>query len=413
MTTRADDEPISPQPLGWRDILFRPEHLAFAIPGFIGRLPLAMRALSCILLIQGITGEYGLAGLVGASQTLVSAFASPRIGQLADRHGTRPVLTIALIVQTVGVIALIALAYADAAAPFLLLAAAVIGGSSVPFGSFSRSRWPQHVARGRDLDRAYALEGVFEEISFIVGPALAVVLSVEVSPPLGLIVALVMTAIASIGMIRLPELARHGPSTATPDSTSLLRNPTILLMAGTGIGMGIVFGSIEISLVAFAEEMGSEGMASVLIAIFTVGSLVAAIAYGVVSLSQPLRLRVLVAVAWVGLWMIPTALAESMTAMIVCVLFAGIGISPWAISGSSLIERGVPPNALKEGFGWFSAAVSSGAALGAMIGGLAIDAWSSNGGQAVSIAGGVVAIAIAVLGQRRMAAVEGSRSLIT
>src|SRR5690606_41155439 len=123
--------------------------------------------------------------------------------------------------------------------------------------------WPRHVGRGRALDRPYALEGAFAEAPSTAGPALAVVLAGEVSPPLGLIVALVMTAIASIGMIRLPELARHGPSTATPDSTSLLRKPTILLMAGTGIGMGIVFGSIEISLVAFAEEMGSEGMASV------------------------------------------------------------------------------------------------------------------------------------------------------
>lgn len=413
MTTRADEENVSPSPLSWRDILLKPEHLAFAIPGFIGRLPLAMRALGCILLIQGITGEYGLAGLVGASQTLVSAFASPRIGQLADRHGTRPVLSIALIVQTIGVVALIALAYADAVAPLLLLAAAVVGASSVPFGSFSRSRWPLHVARGRDLDRAYALEGVFEEISFIVGPALVIFLSVEVAPPLGLIISLIMTVLATIGLIRLPELSRHGAAVPATDAPSLLRNPTILLVAGTGIGMGIVFGSMEISLVSFAEEMGSESMASVLIAVFTVGSLVAAVVYGVVTLSQPLRWRVLASVAWVGLWMIPTALAESMTTMIVCVLFAGIGISPWAISSSSLIERGIPANTLREGFGWFSAAVSSGAALGAMVGGMAIDRWGADGGQAISILGGAIAIVISVLGQRRLATIEPSRSILT
>lgn len=395
-------------PPGWRELILKPDHLAFALPGFIGRLPLAMRALGCILLIQGITGEYGLAGLVGASQTLVSAFASPRIGQLADRHGTRPVLSVALLVQTIGVIALIATAYADASAPVLLLAAAVIGGSSVPFGSFSRARWPLHVERGKDLDRAYALEGVFEEISFIVGPALVVFLSVEIAPPLGLIVALVMTVIASVGLIRLPETHLH--ATASPDTprTSLLRNPIILIVAGSGIGMGAVFGSIEVSLVAFAEELGSSGAAGVLIAIFTVGSLVAAVLYGVMTLTHPLRWRVLASVIWVGLWMIPTALAESMTAMIVCVLFAGIGISPWAISSSSLIERGVPSHALREGFGWFSAAVSSGAAFGAMLAGIAIDEWGSDGGQAVSIIGGVVAISVAVVGQGRLTRAETS-----
>jgi MFS family permease len=405
MTTRDAEPPTAP-PLHLRELLLRPDHLAFALPGFIGRLPLAMRALSCILLIQGITGEYGLAGLVGASQTLVSAFASPRIGQLADRHGTRPVLAIALLVQMVGVAALIATAYAGMPAPVLLLAAAVIGASSVPFGSFSRSRWPLHVARGRDLDRAYALEGVFEEVSFIVGPALAVFLSVEIAPPLGLIVALVMTAIASAGLIRLPEIDAHAATLAEGPVASLLRNPIILIVAGSGIGMGILFGSIEISLVAFAEEMGREGMASALIAIFTVGSLVSAILYGLVTLSQPLHLRVLASVAWVALWMVPTALAPSMPTMIACVLFAGIGISPWAISASSLIERGVPARALREAFGWFSASVASGAAFGAMVAGMAIDAWGSDGGQVVSIVGGLLAVIVAALSQGRLARLE-------
>ncbi len=408
--TTSTDATAPTTPLSWRELVLTREHLAFALPGFVGRLPLAMRALGCILLIQGLTGEYGLAGLVGASQTLVSAFASPRIGQLADRHGTRPVLTIALLIQTIGVIALIAAAYAGMPAPVLLLAAAVIGGSSVPFGSFSQARWPQHVARGQDLDRAYALEGMFGEFSFIVGPALAVFLSVEISPPLGLIVSLVMTVIASVGLIRLPEMAPHATQASDASTTSLLRNPVILIIAGSGIGMGILFGSVELSIVAFSEEIGREGVASVLIGVFTVGSLVAAILYGIMRLAYPLRWRVLASLTWVGLWMIPTALAGSLAAMLICVLFAGIGISPWAIAGSSLIERGVPAHALREGFGWFSAAVSSGAALGATLAGVAIDAWGSDGGQAISIIGGTLAIAVAVVGQRTLARAETSHA---
>jgi MFS family permease len=404
MTTSSDASTAAP--LSWRELILNPDHLAFALPGFIGRLPLAMRALGCILLIQGITGEYGLAGLVGASQTLVSAFASPRIGQLADRHGARPVLIVTLIVQTIAVVALITGAYADAPAAALILAAAAIGASAVPYGSFSQARWSRHVARGRDLERAYALEGMFGEFSFIIGPALAVFLSVEISPSLGLIVALLMTAIASAGFIRLPELAPHDPATRDAPRASLLRNPIILTVAGSGLGMGVVFGATEISLVAFAEELDAESMASVLIGIFAAGSLVAAVLYGIVHLRSPLRWRVLVSAAWVGLWMIPTALVGTIPVMIACMVFAGIGISPWAIAGTSLIERGVPPRALIEAFGWFSASVSTGAALGAFVAGIAIDAWGSDGGQAVAVAGGMLAIAIASAGWGRMAAVE-------
>lgn len=396
----------SSAPLTYRELLLKPDHLAFALPGFVGRLPLAMRALSCILLIQGITGEYGLAGLVGASQTLVSAFASPRIGQLADRHGARPVLAIALIIQTIGVVALIATAYAGAPAPVLLLAAATIGGSSVPFGSFSQSRWPLHVARGRDLERAYALESVFGEISFIVGPALAVYLSVEIAPPLGLIVSLAMTVLATAGMVRLPEIEPRATDTVDERPPSLLRHPVIVVVAGSGVGMGIMFGATEIQLVAFAEELGREGMASVMIGIFAAGSLVAAVIYGIVPLRQSLRWRLLVSAAWVALWMIPTALVGSIGAMIACMVLAGIGIAPWAIAGNSLVERGVPSRALIEAFGWVSASVSTGAALGAMVGGPAIDRWGSDGGQAIAIIGGALTIAVAALGLPRLARLE-------
>ncbi len=398
----------SSAPLTYRELLLKPEHLAFALPGFVGRLPLAMRALSCILLIQGISGEYGLAGLVGAAQTLVSAFASPRIGQLADRHGARPVLAIALIVQTIGVVALIATAYAGSPAPVLILAAAIIGGSSVPFGSFSQSRWPLHVARGRDLERAYALESVFGEISFIVGPALAVFLSVEIAPPLGLIVALVMTVLATAGMVRLPEIEPRTTDTVDAPATSLLRHPVIVVVAGSGVGMGIMFGATEIQLVAFAEELGREGMASVMIGLFAAGSLVAAVLYGLVRLRSPLRWRVLVSAAWVALWMIPTALVGSIGAMIACMILAGAGIAPWAIAGNSLVERGVPSRSLIEAFGWVSASVSTGAAVGAMVGGPAIDRWGSDGGQAIAILGGGLAIAVAALGLGRLARAEAA-----
>lgn len=396
----------APAPLTYRELLLKPEHLAFALPGFIGRLPLAMRALSCILLIQGITGEYGLAGLVGASQTLVSAFASPRIGQLADRHGARPVLAIALVIQTIGVVALIATAYANAPAPVLILSAAIIGGSSVPFGSFSQSRWPLHVARGRDLERAYALESVFGEISFIAGPALAVFLSVEIAPPLGLIVSLAMTILATAGMIRLPAIKTRGTDTVDAPATSLLRHPVIVVVAGSGVGMGIMFGATEIQLVAFAEELGREGLASVMIGLFAAGSLIAAILYGLVPLRSSLRWRVLASAAWVALWMIPTALVGSIGAMIACMVFAGIGIAPWAIAGNSLVERGVPSRALIEAFGWVSASVSTGAAVGAMVGGPAIDRWGADGGQAVAIIGGALAIAVAAVGLPRLARLE-------
>ncbi|MDQ3614009.1 MAG: hypothetical protein M3412_06735 [Chloroflexota bacterium] len=63
----------------------------------------------------------------------------------------------------------------------------------------------------------------------------------------------------------------------------------------------------------------------------------------------------------------------------------------------------VPSHALTEGFSWFSAAVAIGAAFGAMLGGIAIDQWGSDGGQVVGNIGGVLAVGVAVEGQGRLA----------
>ena len=46
----------------YRDALRTPGVLAFAVPGVIGRMPMAMLSLGVVLLLTAVTGSYGIAG---------------------------------------------------------------------------------------------------------------------------------------------------------------------------------------------------------------------------------------------------------------------------------------------------------------------------------------------------------------
>src|SRR3712207_6858051 len=62
------------------------------LAAFIGRLPLSMVGLGCVLLVASETGSYGLGGAVAAVGAVTTALAGPVLGRWADGHGQRKVL---------------------------------------------------------------------------------------------------------------------------------------------------------------------------------------------------------------------------------------------------------------------------------------------------------------------------------
>ena len=394
---------------GYRSLLGAPGRVAFIVPGAVGRLPLAMRGLGCVLLVQGYTGSYGLAGTIGAVQTIVSAVAGPRLGRLTDRRSHRTVLAVTLVLQAIATAGLIAFAAASGSVILLVIAAALIGGSGMPFSSVSRAIWSARLPRGPALERAFAIESVLDQLAFIVGPFAVILLAVEVSPAAGLLGSLVMTALATIGFARLPSLGTAEPSANRAHAPVIrIRGMQVLVLAF--VGMGILYGAAEIGLVAFAEEEGRPGAASILVGLFAGGSLVGALAYGARRWRSPVNRRATIAIAWLWLATVPIAVAPGLGWSAVAILVAGFAISPGEIAAFTLVEQLVPETARTEGFTWIIAAISAGAALGVGVGGIAIEAAGARAGLFIAVAGGGLAVASLVLGapalRRPMAAME-------
>lgn len=388
----------------YRSLLATPGALGFFVPGFVARLPAAMRPLGCVLLVSGLTGSYGLAGATSAALTVAQAAAGPRLGRLSDRHGQRRVLLITLAAHAAGLCVLVLAAQLNAPAWTLVCAAAVTGASVAPVGSMVRSRWAALLGNEEDsglrLNRAYALESVLDEMVFVFGPVLVTALALGLFPAAGLLGAFMLVAAGSFG------LAVHGRTEPPLARDQGFRGPSAISVAGmrvlvvTFVGCGTIFGSIEVALVAFAEERGSPWAAGALISLFAVGSLVAALAYGARDWRSPPERRFAFAVAWLFLGTVQILLSGNVPLMALSVTLAGIAIAPSAIAASTLVEALVPRSALTEGFAWFSAATVVGVAIGASAAGWIVDLYGARPAFFVAFAGGSMALLTVAAGGR-------------
>jgi MFS family permease len=388
----------------------------FAVPGtsifflatFLGRVPIAMKALGCVLLVERLTGSFALAGAVGAVQTLVSAFASPRLGRFADRYGEQKILFWSMIFHAIGMAVLITAAFANAHPVPLLIGAAVVGASSMPFGSLSRARWVQTLGKGRSLEKAYAMESMADEMAFIIGPMLVVPLSVSVNPAAGLIASLAMTIVATVMLIfqKTPKTNfRLAPvDNDAPEGKTVIGIPGIQVLIASLLFMGIIFGAVELVMVAFAEHHGRPNMASIMAATFAAGSLLGAIIYGAITWHGPVDRRLKIAIWWIALGTIPILMANSILAMSVAVFITGLAISPGMIAANTVVEHLAPPKMLTEAFSWIGSALATGAAFGSVVAGVVLDEVGVRGGQSIGMVGGLLSGLVVIIWARHLRA---------
>lgn len=398
--------------VSYKSLFESPGRIWFLTATAIGRAPAAMKALACVLLVQQLTGSYGLAGIVGATQTFVAALLAPVLARMIDARGERGVLLWAMIAHIVGVIALIGAAYSDLPRASMLVGAAIIGGSSVQFGSLSRARWVRALGRGRALERAYSLESMVDEMGFVIGPMLVVPLSIQLHPAAGILASMAFTIVGTMMLLRQPadtggpRFSGHAALEAD-EPTSVVRIPGIALMILSLLFMGLLFGATEIVIVAFTEHHGSPNAASYVAAIFAIGSFLGAILYGARQWPGSTRSKILLTFWWISLGSIPILLAPSITMMAVAVFITGLAISPGMIVGNLFVEQLAPPQKITEAFAWLGSAMATGAAIGSILAGYLVDEFGIRGGQWSAVAGGLACGLIVTLGYRLLTEPQG------
>ncbi len=208
--------PGDPNGHPYRDLFAAPGTAGLALAGLLARLPLPMTGIGIITLLSQLRGSYALAGAVSATFVLTYALLSPQVSRWVDRRGQGRVLPWATAASAAGLLLLLACTLL-AAPDWALFVAAMLAGCMPSVSAMVRARWTA-IHRGRpQLQTAYSLETVFDEVTFIVGPPLSVGLSVAVWPQAGVLAAalLLVVGVAALVLQRgtEPPLQQHDGAT--------------------------------------------------------------------------------------------------------------------------------------------------------------------------------------------------------
>ncbi len=397
----------APSRSGYGQLLRTRGAWTFLLPGFAARQPFAMLTLSIVLLVQHTTGSYGAAGVVAAVTGVSMALFAPYSGRLADRHGQRAVLLPGVLVHAASGLALTALALSDAPL-WLLFAAAVPTGASVPqIGPMVRARWGVRLGDSPLMSTAAAFESVTDELTFVLGPLLATALCTAVDPAAGLVTEAALTLVGGLLFAAQrstqPVVGGVGDGHARVEHVSALRVPGVRVLIAVFLGIGSVFGGMQVSLAAFTESIGEPGLNGVLYGVFAAGNMISGLACGAIAWKVAPQRRLLVgytalALTASGLWA-----AHSVLVLAGLGLLVGMCVAPAIVTGYTLVEGLVPAGARTEAFTWLTGAVALGQAAAVTVSGQLEDRYGDGAGFLVPMGGTVLALAVLLALRSRLA----------
>jgi MFS family permease len=377
----------------YREVLATPGALAFAIPGVVGRMPIAMLSLALVILLAAVTGSYGIAGAVSATAALAYAVMTPVAARLADRYGQARVLRPQVLVFAAATAAL-ALCATDRAPVWALAVTAGLSRATMPsLGPMVRSRWSQLLASTALLDTAFSLEGIADELIFITGPVLAVALAAGFTPVAGVLVA-GLTGQRRTEPPAAPVTRTHGPA---------LRSPALRVLIAMTVCLGAVFVAVDLATIAFAARHGDKAAAGPLLGLYGLGSAIAGVWYGARYWRSSHASRLTAALAVTVLGVAPLAFMPGIWPMAAAITAAGLGISATLASSYRAAEMAVPAGQRTEAMSWLTTAAATGTALGAPLAGRLIDLRGAPAGYLFAFAAGLAAVAITLLRRRALA----------
>ena len=388
-------------PSPYRALFAAPGSKGFSAAGFLGRMPLSMMGIGVVTMVSQISGRYGLAGALSATMALAAAAIGPRISRLVDQYGQRRVLRPATLVALVSAAGLLLAARFGGPDWLLFVCAAGIG--AVPsLGAMIRSRWAALYRGTEQLHTAYSFESVVDEICFIFGPIISIGLSTAWFPEAGPLLAACFLAVGVFWLTAQRATEPKPHPREKQGGGSALRARGLQVLVATFVATGAIFGSIDVVTVAFADERGHKGAASVVLALYAAGSCAAGIVFGLLRLTGAPQRRWLLGICAMAVSMIPLLLVGNLPFLAVALFVSGLSIAPTMITTMSLIEEHVPRAQLTEGMTWISTGLAVGVALGSSVAGWVIDAVGARAGYGVPAVSGAVAVAVGFLGYRRL-----------
>jgi predicted MFS family arabinose efflux permease len=413
-----------PVPLArYREVLRAPGVLGLLFVGFIARGPvIAVSTVLTLHVVLTLHLDFAHAGLLVTALTVSTAVGAPWRGRAVDRLGLRRALLPAIVLG--GGVWLVA--------PFLtypgLVVAAVVGGV---FGlpAFAVIRQALAVAVGSEHRRTtLALDSMSVELSFMTGPAVAVVAATQWSTRGVLVVVGAAQVLAGVAMWVLNPPVRSGSAGAPgagageeagsrqPDAT---QEPVeaaavggaerrtgrhrvsaawftlpLLAVFVSAAGAALVLSASEVAVVAQLRHLQHLSFTGAVFVIWGVTSIVGGFVYGALHREVPPAVVLML----LSLLTLPIGLGTSSLQVALLVGLAGLLCAPALTATSTALTHLVAEESRGVAMGWQGTAMTAGSGLGAPLAGIAADrAGAGSGFVLAGLVGAALALVALVL----------------
>nr|WSY51717.1 MFS transporter [Streptomyces sp. NBC_00886] len=339
-----------------------------------GRLSYGTVSPAVLLAVVRSTGSYAAAGTIMALFGATAVLLMPLRAALVDRHGPRrALLPMALLYG--GLLCVLAAVTWRPGTPEVVLGtvAALTGMCAPPLGPTMRSVWAELVGDRGLLQRAYSLDGVAEELLYVVGP-LAVGAVLGFAPPAaGVLLSAALIAVGTFAFVRSPALAWVRVPAGDRPGLRLVGVRGLLGPVVVAAGMGLALSAVYLLVMAFAEQRGyGDDVVPWVLAALSAGSAVGGLLNGAVNWRGAARVRLAGAALGLGLALAAAGLASGLWSLTVAVGCAGFFVAPALTTAYLLADEVAAPEARTQAGAWVNTAVNAGSSGGSVAAGLLI-----------------------------------------
>jgi MFS family permease len=356
------------------------------------RFPFGMLSLAFLLHIERVHHSYTAAGLVLAAMSIGQAIAGPMTSRLMGILGMRVVLW-----ATLGfcAIAVAAIGLFVMPVPATMAVAFFAGLSMPPIQPAVRTIYPKMV-NSRQLTPLFSLDASAQEIIWIAGPVAITFVSTQLGTVEGILMAVAIMLAGGFWFISSPEVGRVRIPRSKRRFGVVLTRPPVLLATVVGFLLIGSCAAVEAGVVATFDE-GSP-LAGIVLAIWSIGSLVGGLAFGHVPIGPWATARRMLLV-FIGVTL-SSFMLWSPWALSTTLLIAGVGIAPALAVLFAIVSASVKFSDTAEAYGWVGTGQLIGAALGSALAGFLIDGFGAVGAFWAAAVFALVGFVVAALAHR-------------
>lgn len=343
-------------------------------------MPIAMDSLAIIFIVVAATDSYALAGALTAVGSIVVGAAEVFWSRQADRRGQSKILFLAVPIRVISFLIFVVLVSKDAPIWTWFVSLILAESTAISAGGLVRRRW-LHILKndpensdGHLVNTAYSWEAMVDEFVFILGPVVATTCAVKIAPSAGILAGLIFLVIGLPALAAMKSTEPPAePANEEEPHPAVMRNRIVQSIVIPCALLGGFFGAIGITVVGFAEERNHPESTGWLLAIWAVGSAVAALINGVIKFQSAHATRFLIYLVGLTLATVPFLFVDSILLLAIALFINGLFIAPLIVNAYGTVENAVPAGQITEALTWVIAGMPLGGALASALAGIVID----------------------------------------